>query len=102
MPFRLVSAWKKRRRAGNHDHTDPWIYKPLEDWRIEDQAPQRRKRRYGSSVFTLKEMEEATCSFSDDNLVGKGGFGRVYKGTLRSGEVTYDIKSVMPFLMLRY
>ena len=32
-------------------------------------------------------MEEATKSFSDENFIGKGGFGRVYKGTLRSGEV---------------
>lgn len=32
-------------------------------------------------------MEEATSSFSDENFLGKGGFGRVYKGTLRSGEV---------------
>lgn len=40
-------------------------------------------------MFTLKEMEEATKSFSDDNFIGKGGFGRVYKGTLRSGEVWF-------------
>nr|GMD16992.1 serine/threonine-protein kinase PBS1 [Ipomoea batatas] len=47
------------------------------------------KRHHRSSVFTFKEMEEATNSFSDENLLGKGGFGRVYKGTLRSGEVCY-------------
>lgn len=62
------------------------IYKPAEQWQLEDQMPPTKKR-HGSMVFTLKEMEEATCSFSDENLVGKGGFGRVYKGTLRSGEV---------------
>lgn len=68
---------------------DAWfsgIYKPAEHWQLEDQNP-HSKRRYGSSIFTLKEMEEATCSFSEENLVGKGGFGRVYRGVLRSGEV---------------
>ena len=63
------------------------VYKPMEFWQLEDQTPQSTKRRHGSSVFTLKEMEEATCSFSEKNLVGKGGFGRVYRGVLRSGEV---------------
>ena len=63
------------------------IYKPLEFWQLEDQAKRPTKRQHGSSVYTLKEMEAATGSFSDDNLLGKGGFGRVYRGTLRSGEV---------------
>lgn len=86
MPFGLVSAWNKRRRSKSEDHTNPWIYKPVEYWRIDDQTPPA-KRHHGSTVFTLREMEAATDSFSDGNLLGKGGFGRVYKGTLPSGEV---------------
>ncbi|KAH9773455.1 putative serine/threonine-protein kinase PBL28 [Citrus sinensis] len=72
------------------------VYKPVEHWKLEDQPIQPQKRHRGSSVFTLKEMEEATCSFSDDNFLGKGGFGRVYKGTLRSGEVVAIKKMELP------
>ncbi|KAK9119635.1 hypothetical protein Scep_017728 [Stephania cephalantha] len=95
MPFGFVSAWNKRRRNKSQDHVDPWVYKPMEYWQLEDHSPSAR-RHHGSSVFTLKEMEEATCSFSDENLVGKGGFGRVYRGTLRSGEVLAIKKMEMP------
>lgn len=38
-------------------------------------------------VFTLKEMQEATNDFCGDNMLGEGGFGRVYRGVLRSGQV---------------
>ncbi|KAI9073438.1 hypothetical protein K1719_044623 [Acacia pycnantha] len=96
MPFGLVSAWSKRRRSKSQDHTDPWIYKPLEIWQLEDQATRPTKRQHGSSVYTLKEMEEATGSFSENNLLGKGGFGRVYRGTLRSGEVVAIKKMDLP------
>lgn len=58
----------------------------MEQWQNEHKGPPP-KRRNASSVYTVREMEEATCSFSEENLLGKGGFGRVYKGTLKSGQV---------------
>ncbi|KAF2302474.1 hypothetical protein GH714_036488 [Hevea brasiliensis] len=96
MPFGLVSAWNKRRRSRSQEHTDPWVYKPVEFWQLEEQTPQATQRHHVSSVFTLKEMEEATGSFSDEQMLGKGGFGRVYRGTLRSGEVVAIKKMELP------
>ncbi|CAL5396160.1 unnamed protein product [Camellia sinensis] len=95
MPFGLVSPWSKLKRSKPEDLTDPWIYKPIEYWQLKDQNTPL-DRHPVSSVFTLKEMEEATNSFSDENLVGKGGFGRVYKGTLRSGGVVAIKKMELP------
>ncbi|XP_013598493.1 G-type lectin S-receptor-like serine/threonine-protein kinase At4g27290 [Brassica napus] len=34
----------------------------------------------------LEVISEATCGFSDENKLGQGGFGPVYKGTLSTGE----------------
>ncbi|KAK6931124.1 Protein kinase domain, partial [Dillenia turbinata] len=95
MPFGFVTAWNKRRRSKSHDQTDPWVYRPVEYWQLEAQNPPAKRHR-GSTVFTLKEMEAATNSFSDENMVGKGGFGRVYKGILRSGEIVAIKKMDLP------
>ncbi|KAE8690803.1 Detected protein of confused Function [Hibiscus syriacus] len=61
---------------------------------MDDQMPRPTKKR--SSIFTLKEMEAATCSFSDENLLGKGGLGRVYKGTRPTGDVVAIKKMELP------
>ncbi|KAI9083680.1 hypothetical protein K1719_034381 [Acacia pycnantha] len=37
------------------------------------------------TLFDLKDVVEATNNFSDTNMLGKGGFGSVYKGLLKDG-----------------
>ena len=39
------------------------------------------------SWFTYDELRVATDDFADENVLGEGGFGRVYKGHLPSGQV---------------
>ncbi|XP_050382263.1 probable serine/threonine-protein kinase PBL7 [Argentina anserina] len=39
----------------------------------------------GVQVLSYKELEEATDKFSEANVIGRGGFGVVYRGVLRDG-----------------
>ncbi|OAY69269.1 putative serine/threonine-protein kinase NAK, partial [Ananas comosus] len=41
----------------------------------------------GACRFTLQQLAAATQNFREANLIGEGGFGRVYKGFLESGQV---------------
>nr|XP_029119299.1 proline-rich protein 36 isoform X16 [Elaeis guineensis] len=38
-----------------------------------------------AKTFSLAEMERATNKFNDSQIIGEGGFGRVYEGTLEDG-----------------
>lgn len=42
----------------------------------------------GARSFTFKELAAATKNFRDGNMIGKGGFGSVFKGRLYSGQVS--------------
>ncbi|KAL5566170.1 hypothetical protein UlMin_029334, partial [Ulmus minor] len=37
--------------------------------------------------FTFSELQSATKNFSSENLIGKGGYAEVYKGTLKDGQL---------------
>ncbi|XP_031109318.1 cold-responsive protein kinase 1-like [Ipomoea triloba] len=41
----------------------------------------------GAKSYIYKDLKAATNDFSEENILGKGGFGDVYKGTLQSGDV---------------
>lgn len=40
-----------------------------------------------ATIFTLRQLAEATKNFRQESLLGRGGFGCVYKATLSDGQV---------------
>ncbi|RCV15717.1 hypothetical protein SETIT_3G079900v2 [Setaria italica] len=50
----------------------------------------------GPPSFTYKDLVSATGGFKDKMLLGKGGFGRVYKGFLPASKQNVAIKRISP------
>nr|VDD43731.1 unnamed protein product [Brassica oleracea] len=56
----------------------------LEDWEVQ----------FGPHRFAYKDLYIATKGFKNSELLGKGGFGKVYKGTLLSSNLDIAVKKV--------
>ncbi|KAK4279277.1 hypothetical protein QN277_016995 [Acacia crassicarpa] len=47
-----------------------------------------------AKIFSYRELRVATQNFHQDNLIGEGGFGRVYKGFLESMNQVVAVKQL--------
>ncbi|XP_047335062.1 L-type lectin-domain containing receptor kinase IV.1-like [Impatiens glandulifera] len=54
----------------------------MEDWELD----------YGPHRFKYRDLYFATNGFSDKELLGRGGFGKVYKGILPSSKIEIAVK----------
>ena len=60
------------------------------------------KGNISADTFTFRELATATKNFNNKNLIGEGGFGRVYKGLIAETNqvllLLYDVKCLLLFL----
>jgi len=49
--------------------------------------PTSRQHPVQCNVYQYRELQAATADFSERNIIGEGGFGRVYKGRLPNGTI---------------
>lgn len=50
-------------------------------------TPTPTSRYKGVQVFTYRELEMATNGFNEANVIGNGGFGKVFRGVLNDGTI---------------
>ncbi|KAK2662545.1 hypothetical protein Ddye_001119 [Dipteronia dyeriana] len=76
-----VYAYRQKRRAEKANDQNPFAHWDLN--KSSGSIPQLK----GARCFSFEELNKCTNHFSDTNNVGSGGYGKVYRATLPSGQL---------------
>ena len=92
----IVVHQKKKRAPGSYSNTSSWLPLYGNSHTTGTRSTISGKSTVGSNnlsamaqglcrYFSLQEMKQATKNFDESNVIGVGGFGKVYKGVIDSG-----------------
>ncbi|XP_068647493.1 probable receptor-like protein kinase At1g11050 [Aristolochia californica] len=73
--------WQRQRKKKNKNRNTELVFSETEG----QSSRPRLRPNTGSIWFSMEELEGATDGFSQRNLIGRGGYGIVYKGILPDG-----------------
>ncbi|KAK6915809.1 Serine-threonine/tyrosine-protein kinase, catalytic domain [Dillenia turbinata] len=77
-----IYALRQKRRAERFtEHSHPFASWDLTTW--SGSIPKLK----GARRFSFKELKKCTNNFSDANEIGSGGYGKVYRGSLLTGQL---------------
>ncbi|KAF9666959.1 hypothetical protein SADUNF_Sadunf16G0282800 [Salix dunnii] len=61
---------------------------------IAEEIRQIGKGNISAGIFTFRDLTSATRNFNHENLIGEGGFGRVYKGIIQKTNQVVAVKQL--------
>ncbi|KAL8517875.1 hypothetical protein ACS0TY_009257 [Phlomoides rotata] len=76
-------AFRQKRRAEQAIS----LSKPFASWASSGKDSGGAPQLKGARWFSFDELKKCTNNFSQSNQIGSGGYGKVYKGVISSGEV---------------
>ncbi|KAH6821694.1 Leucine-rich repeat protein kinase family protein [Perilla frutescens var. hirtella] len=78
-----IYALRQKRRAEQAIS----LSKPFASWASSGKDSGGAPQLKGARWFSYDELKKSTSNFSESNLIGSGGYGKVYRGVLSNGQV---------------
>ncbi|CAL9219344.1 unnamed protein product [Arabidopsis halleri] len=92
--FPCFSSPKNKKSSTTNETNDNNEPRPSDRRRTEETEETEQSEGTSLKIFTFRELATATKNFRQECLLGEGGFGRVYKGTLKSTGQVVAVKQL--------